>query len=66
MAPSTAHDFLRRIHYGGLDAFGHVRRRSLLRVAKRTGTMPGAERVLQGCRSPFPPFPILTHQDQPA
>jgi hypothetical protein len=38
MAPSTAHDFLRRIRYDGLDALGHVRRRTLRRVAKRTGT----------------------------
>jgi hypothetical protein len=36
MAPSTAHDFLRRIRYDGLDALAQVRRRMLRRVAKRT------------------------------
>ena len=38
MAPSTAHDFLRRVRYAGLDALAQVRRRNLHRVAKRTGT----------------------------
>jgi hypothetical protein len=38
MAPSTAHDFLRRIRYGGLDALSQVRRRMLGRLAQRTGT----------------------------
>lgn len=38
MAPSTAHDFLRRIRYDGLDALAQVRRRMLRRLTKRTGT----------------------------
>jgi len=38
MAPSTAHDFLRRIRYDGLEGLGHVRRRMLNRMAKQTGT----------------------------
>jgi hypothetical protein len=38
MAPSTAHDFLRRIRYDGLDALVQVRRRMLQRLAQRTGT----------------------------
>lgn len=38
MAPSTAHDFLRRIRYDGLEGLGQVRRRMLVRMAKRTGT----------------------------
>lgn len=38
MAPSTAHDFLRRIRYDGLEGLAHVRRRMLRRMAKRTGT----------------------------
>ena len=37
MAPSTAHDFLRRIRYDGLEGLGQVRRRMLARMAKRTG-----------------------------
>jgi len=38
MAPSTAHDFLRRIRYDGLEGLGQARRRMLRRMAKRTGT----------------------------
>jgi hypothetical protein len=38
MAPSTAHDFLRRLRYDGLPALGQVNRRLLGRLAKRTGT----------------------------
>lgn len=38
MAPSTAHDFLRRIRYDGLVALGMVNRRMLGRLARRTGT----------------------------
>jgi hypothetical protein len=38
MAPSTAHDFLRRIRYDGLDALGRVNRRMLAQLAKRTQT----------------------------
>jgi hypothetical protein len=38
LAPSTAHDFLRRIRYDGLEGLAHVRRRFLRRVAQRTGT----------------------------
>ena len=37
MAPSTAHDFLRRIRYDGLEGLAHARRRMLRRMAKRTG-----------------------------
>jgi len=37
MAPSTAHDYLRRIRYVGLEALGHVRRRNLRRMANRRG-----------------------------
>lgn len=35
MAPSTAHDFLRRIQYVGLDGLGAVRRRQLAETAGR-------------------------------
>jgi hypothetical protein len=38
MAPSTAHDFLRRIRYDGLLGLSRVNRRMLERVAKETGT----------------------------
>lgn len=38
MPPSTAHDYLRRIRYDGLEALRHVNRRFLRRVAQRTGT----------------------------
>ena len=38
MAPSTAHDFLRRIRYDGLEGLGQARRRMLRRMAKHTGT----------------------------
>lgn len=38
IAPSTAHDFLRRIRYDGLEGLAHVRRRMLRRLAKLTGT----------------------------
>jgi len=38
IAPSTAHDFLRRIRYDGLEGLAHARRRMLRRMAKRTGT----------------------------
>ena len=38
MAPSTAHDYLRRIRYSGLDALAQVRRRMLARMARRTQT----------------------------
>ena len=38
MAPSTAHDFLRRIRYDGLEGLGEARRHMLRRMAKRTGT----------------------------
>lgn len=38
MAPSTAHDFLRRIRYDGLEGLAHARRRLVRRIAKRTGT----------------------------
>lgn len=38
MASQTAHDFLRRIRYDGLEGLGHVRRRLLARMAKRIGT----------------------------
>jgi hypothetical protein len=34
MAPSTAHDFLRRIQYVGLDGLGQVRQRQLVHVAR--------------------------------
>jgi hypothetical protein len=34
MAPSTAHDFLRRIQYVGLDGLGRVRQRQLACVAR--------------------------------
>ena len=34
MAPSTAHDFLKRIRYDGLDALGRVRKNFLRRAAK--------------------------------
>jgi len=37
MPTSTAHDFLRRIRYDGLDGFARVRRRMLRRVAKSAG-----------------------------
>jgi hypothetical protein len=37
MASRTAHDFLRRIRYDGLDALAHARRRLLARMAKQTG-----------------------------
>jgi len=37
MAPSTAHDFLRRIRYDGLDGLAEVRRRLLRRFARKTG-----------------------------
>jgi len=35
MAPSTAHDFLRRIQYVGLEGLGQVRQRQLAYVARR-------------------------------
>lgn len=38
MAPSTAHDFLRRIRFDGLAALEQVNRQMLARVAKQTGT----------------------------
>ena len=38
MAPSTAHDFLRRIRYDGLEGLGQARRRMLYRMAKRSAT----------------------------
>jgi len=38
IAPSTAHDFLHRIRYDGLEGLAHARRRMLRRMAKRTGT----------------------------
>ena len=38
MAPSTAHDFLHRIRYDGLDGLRRARRNMLSKVAKRTGT----------------------------
>ena len=37
MATSTAHDFLRRIRYDGLDGLAHARRRMLRRSAKSAG-----------------------------
>lgn len=37
MAASTAHDFLRRIRYAGLDGLAHVRRRMLWRSAQSAG-----------------------------
>lgn len=37
MAPSTAHDFLRRIRYDGLEGLGEVRRRFLQRFAHKAG-----------------------------
>ena len=37
MATSTAHDFLRRIRYDGLDGLAHARRRMLRRKAKSAG-----------------------------
>lgn len=36
--PSTAHDFLRRIRYSGMDALTKVNRRMLARVARQTKT----------------------------
>jgi hypothetical protein len=38
MAPSTAHDFLRRIRYDGLPALSCVNRRTLREVARQTAT----------------------------
>ena len=38
MAPSTAHDFLRRIRYDGLVGLGEARRRMLKRLAEQTNT----------------------------
>lgn len=38
MAPSTAHDFLRRIRYDGLDALRAASRRMLRRPAQQTQT----------------------------
>lgn len=38
MAPSTAHDFLRRLRYDGLAGLGAVNRRFLERLAKQTRT----------------------------
>lgn len=35
MAPSTAHDFLRRIQYVGLEGLGRVRQRQLAQVARK-------------------------------
>lgn len=35
MAPSTAHDFLRRIQYVGLEGLGRVRQRQLAHVARQ-------------------------------
>jgi len=37
MASRTAHDFLRRIRYDGLDGLARVRRRLVRRLAKQTG-----------------------------
>lgn len=37
LAPSTAHDFLRRMSYVGLEGLGAVRRRQLAHLAQRTG-----------------------------
>ena len=36
MAPSTAHDFLRRMQYVGLEGLGKVRQRQLGRIARHT------------------------------
>ena len=38
MPSRTAHDFLRRIRYDGLEGLGQARRRMLARMAKETGT----------------------------
>ena len=38
MPPSTAHDFLRRIRYAGLEGLAHVRQRMNRRLARRTST----------------------------
>jgi hypothetical protein len=38
MAPSTAHDYLRRIRYSGLEGLSQVRRRMLARMARQTQT----------------------------
>lgn len=38
MAPSTAHDFLRRIRYDALEGLGTARRRMLKRLAQQTRT----------------------------
>jgi hypothetical protein len=38
MASQTAHDFLRRIRYDGLEGMAQTRRRMLARMAQRTGT----------------------------
>jgi hypothetical protein len=38
MASRTAHDFLRRIRYDGLDALATVRRRMMRRLAQQTAT----------------------------
>ncbi len=37
MAPSTAHDFLRRLRYDGLEGLGRVNRRMLGAVARQAG-----------------------------
>ncbi len=38
MAPSTAHDFLRRICYGGMEGLGQTHQHMLARMANQTGT----------------------------
>lgn len=38
MAPSTAHDFLKRIRYDGLEGLCRARSNMLTKVARRTGT----------------------------
>ena len=38
MAPSTAHDFLRRLRYDALEGLAKARRRMLRRMARQTGT----------------------------
>lgn len=38
MAPSTAHDYLRRIRYDGVAGLGTVNRRLIRQIARRTGT----------------------------
>jgi len=38
MAPSTAHDFLRRVRYDGLDALAQANQHMLAKLAKQTQT----------------------------